>query len=82
MKEYFFIKKLVKANSSDMFCMSVINTQLCKQLSVQIEVEQGDEGRIPHMHIYLDKHRDARNCGYIRLDNSNILNIMRMPVRT
>lgn len=64
------MKKLVKSDPSNIFCMSVINPQLCKQLSVQIEVEQRDEGPIPHMHVYLDKHRDSRNCSYIRLDKA------------
>ena len=48
--------------------MAIINPKLCKQLSIQVEIEQRDEEPIPHVHVYLDKTRDKRNCAYIRLD--------------
>lgn len=48
--------------------MAIINPKMCKQLSIQIEVEQRDEGHVPHVHVYLDKTRNKKNCAYIRLD--------------
>lgn len=48
--------------------MAVVNPTLCNQLSIQVEVEQRNEGPIPHVHVYLDKSRNPRKCAYIRLD--------------
>ena len=48
--------------------MAIINPRLCKQLSIQVEIEQRDEGPIPHVHVYLDKTRNPKNCAFIRLD--------------
>ena len=50
--------------------MAVINPSLCKQKGIQIELEQRDEGPIPHLHVYLDKTRNPRNCAYVRLDKA------------
>ena len=47
--------------------MTIINPKLCKQLSIQVEVEQRDEGQIPHVHIYLDGERNKRNCSFVDL---------------
>lgn len=48
--------------------MAIINPQLCKHKSVQVELEQRDEGPVPHLHVYLDKSRNPRDCAYVRLD--------------
>lgn len=48
--------------------MAIINPKMCKNLTIQVEVEQRDEGPIPHMHIYHDKTRDPKKCSYVRLD--------------
>lgn len=50
--------------------MAIINPQLCKQKGIQIELEQRDEGPIPHLHVYLDRSRNPRNCAYVRLDKA------------
>lgn len=60
--------KRVVAASEPIYAMAIVNPQLCKNESIQIEVEQRDEGPIPHLHIYLDKTRNPNNCAYIRLD--------------
>lgn len=54
-------------------CMSVINPRLCNQRSIHIEIEQRDEGPIPHIHVYLDKTRNPRNCVYVRLDKAELM---------
>ena len=48
--------------------MAIINPKMCKQLSIQVEVEQRDEGSVPHVHVYLDKTRNKKNCSFVRLD--------------
>ena len=48
--------------------MAIINPKMCKQLSIQVEVEQRDEGPVPHVHVYLDKTRNKKNCSFVRLD--------------
>lgn len=48
--------------------MATINPQLCNQLQISVEVEQRNEGDIPHVHVYHDKSRNPRKCSYIRLD--------------
>ena len=48
--------------------MAVINPKLCKALSIQVEIEQRDEGPIPHLHIFHDKTRNPKRCSYVRLD--------------
>lgn len=63
------MKRVIKS-SENIYAMSIINPRLCKQLSIQIEVEQRDEGPIPHLHVYLDKTRNPKNCAYIRLDKA------------
>lgn len=62
--------KRVIVGSQDIFAMSIINPRMCKQLSIQVEVEQRDEGPIPHLHVYLDKTRNPKNCAYVRLDRA------------
>lgn len=48
--------------------MAIVNPSLSKNLSIQIEVEQRNEGSIPHVHVYHDHTRNPRECSYIRLD--------------
>ena len=48
--------------------MAIINPKKCKNATIQIEVEQRDEGPIPHVHVYLDKTRNPKNCSFVRLD--------------
>ena len=48
--------------------MAIINPKMCKQLTIQVEVEQRNEGEIPHVHVYHDKTRNPKKCSYIRLD--------------
>lgn len=56
-------------NENQYMCeMAIINPKMCKQLSIQVEVEQRDEGYVPHVHVYLDKTRNKKNCAYVRLD--------------
>lgn len=62
--------KRVTKYAEDIFCMEIINPVLCKNSSIEIEVEQRNEGIIPHMHVYLDKTRDPKNCAYVRLDKA------------
>ena len=61
------MKKLVK---QPVEAMAIINPKLCDKLSVQIELEQRNEGPIPHLHVYLDKSRNPMKCAYIRLDKA------------
>ena len=50
--------------------MSIINPQFCKNHSIQIELEQSDEGPIPHVHVYHDHTRNPKKCSYVRLDKA------------
>lgn len=55
------------------FAMAIINPPMCKNSSIQIELEQRDEGNIPHVQVYLDKTRNPKNCVWVRLDKSEYL---------
>lgn len=48
--------------------MAIINPSECNQLTIQVEIEQRNEGPIPHLHVYHDKTRNKKKCSYIRLD--------------
>lgn len=48
--------------------MALINPQLCKQLTIHVELEQENEGPIPHLHVYHDRTRNPKKCSYVRLD--------------
>lgn len=50
--------------------MAIVNPRLCKQLKIQVEVEQRDEGPIPHVHVYHDKTRNPKKCSYVCLDKA------------
>ena len=66
------MKRLLHLNTS-IFAMAIINPPMCKNSSIQIELEQRDEGNIPHVHVYLDKTRDPENCAWVRLDKPEYL---------
>lgn len=50
--------------------MATINPQLCKEFGIDVEVEQRNEGPIPHLHVYHDRARNPDKCSYIRLDKA------------
>lgn len=58
---------------SSISAMATINPQLCRQKSIQVEVEQTSEGPIPHLHVYLDRTRNPKKYAYIRLDTPEYL---------
>lgn len=60
--------KRVIVSAEPVYAMAIVNPKLCKNRSIQIEVEQREEGPIPHLHVYLDKSRNPKNCAYVRLD--------------
>ena len=61
------VKRIYNENQS-LKEMAIINPRLCNQLTIQVEIEQRDEGPIPHVHVYHDKTRNPKECSYIRLD--------------
>ena len=63
MKKYIRTSEYIEA-------MAIVNPRLCKNMTIQIEVDQRDEGPIPHMHVYHDKTRNPKKCSYIRLDKA------------
>lgn len=50
------------------YAMALINPTLSNQLTIRAEIEQRDEGPIPHLHVYHDRTRNPKKCSYIRLD--------------
>ena len=55
--------------------MAKINPQLHKKLLntvgfIYVSVPQGNEGSIPHMHIYHDKSLNIKKCTFLRLDKA------------
>lgn len=66
------MKRVIHSHQT-IFAMAIINPQLCKQSSIQIEIEQRNEGSIPHLHVFLDKTRSPKNCAYVRLDRPEYL---------
>lgn len=50
--------------------MAIINPRMCRNLTIQVEIEQRDEGPIPHVHVYHDKTRSKRKCSCVRLDEA------------
>lgn len=61
------MKKYAKCNDY-ITCMALINPQLTEQCSILVEVLQGGEGPIPHVHVYHDKSRNPKKCSWVRLD--------------
>ena len=62
------LKEAFKLQKEYLFEMAIINPKMCRNLTIQVEVEQKNEGPIPHLHVYHDKSRNPRKCSYIRLD--------------
>ena len=50
--------------------MSTINPQLNKQLGIDVAIYDTNEGPIPHIHVFLDKTRNPKNCAVVRLDKA------------
>lgn len=50
--------------------MTTVNLQINRQLSIDVVVFDSNEGPIPHVHVYLDKTRDPKNCAVVRLDKA------------
>lgn len=65
-----YLEQLDNLQENYLVEMAIINPQLCKQKGIQIELEQRDEGPIPHLHVYLDRTRNPKNCAYVRLDKA------------
>lgn len=61
------MKKLVKQNDY-IQAMAIINPQFCNTHTIQVEIEQRNEGQIPHIHVYHDHTRNPKKCSFIRLD--------------
>lgn len=59
--------RIFRENSKYLVEMALINPELCKNKSIRIELEQRDEGPIPHVHVYIDG-RNPKKCVYVRLD--------------
>jgi len=60
----------VRRKFSPIVAMSVINPQFCRNHTVQVELEQRDEGPIPHLHVYHDHTCNPKKCSYVRLDKA------------
>ena len=63
---------------------ALINPKLNKSIKkpIYIGVPQGEEGPIPHIHVYHDSSRSVRRCSFIRLDKaeySSHHNVVRLP---
>lgn len=50
--------------------MAQINPQLGQKLTIRVDVVQGSEGPIPHMHVYHNKTLNPKECSYVRLDKA------------
>ena len=50
--------------------MSIINPRMCKNTNpkIRIELEEGGEGPIPHLHVWITNPGTPGGCAYIRLD--------------
>ena len=68
MKIQDYINEAMQMNEEYLVEMAIINPKLCRNLTIQVEVEQRDEGPIPHIHVYHDKTRNPKKCSYVRLD--------------
>lgn len=64
------IDNILTLNESYLTEMAIINPRYCKNHTLQVEIEQNNEGPIPHMHVYHDKTRNPRKCSYVRLDKA------------
>lgn len=68
------MKKLITEYQS-IYGMAFINPRMCKnsKIPIRIEVEEGGEGPIPHMHVFFDSYRNPERLSYIRLDEPGYL---------
>jgi hypothetical protein len=70
------IEKFSSSDDGDYITeMAKINPPLHKRIMdrigfIYVSVPQGDEGPIPHMHIYHDRSLDNKKCSFIRLDKA------------
>lgn len=48
--------------------MALINPQLQKNTTIEVELYQKNEGNIPHIHVYTDK--SNKHCALVRLDSA------------
>ena len=67
------MKKLIK---QPIEAMAIINPRLCRELSIQVELEQSNEGPIPHLHVYLDKTKMSKK------NKKDFLKLMHAPNRS
>ena len=68
------IEAITQMNEERLVEMAIINPRMCKQSSIQVEIEQRSEGPVPHVHVYHDHTRNPRKCSYIRLDKPEYAN--------
>ena len=59
--------------------IATINSQMCDQFGVYVEVEQGEQGPVPHVHVYWDRSRIPRRCSYVRLDMAEYSDYHKQP---
>lgn len=64
------LDEALKLEEQYLYEMAIINPRMCRNLAIQVEIEQRDEGPIPHVHVYHDKTRDRRKCSCVRLDEA------------
>ena len=77
MKRYIYTNHL--EDGAPIVAMSTINPRLCKNFGIEVEVEQRDEGPIPHVHVYHDSSRNPKKCSYIRLDRAEYSDHHKQP---
>ncbi|MDE7165130.1 MAG: hypothetical protein K2O04_06915 [Clostridiales bacterium] len=65
-----YLDENISLNENRLMEIAIVNPRLCDQLTIQVEVEQRNEGPIPHVHVYHDKTRNPKKCSYVRLDKA------------
>jgi len=66
------MKRYIRRNQA-ILSMALINPPLTKQKSIRVELEQGGESPIPHVHVLLNSKGNSRNTAeiaYVRLDRA------------
>lgn len=58
------------SNASTISAMTTINPRLNKRMSIDVVVYDTNEGPVPHVHVFLDKTRNPKNCSVVRLDKA------------
>ena len=64
------LNEALRLEEQYLYEMAIINPRMCRNLTIQVELEQRDEGPIPHVHVYHDKTRNRRKCTCVRLDKA------------